>query len=112
MSSNSNNIVSGEFVLPASGLTIIISDRELTGRDREQADLIRQQRSGSAFAFFHALLACVLSIKLPDGTTRQLVPEDVSDMSTRDLDVIIALLDNDPRFPSEDDRKNAVAGMK
>lgn len=79
--------------LPVSKKVALIAARELVGRDREQADIARLQAGGSQFVWFHALLSRVVTI---DG--KQLVPEDMSEMSTRDIDAISDALKGDERF--------------
>jgi len=90
-----------EVTLPVCKKVAVISARELTGRDREQADIARMQHGNSAFVWFHAMISRVVSVG-----GKQLVPEDFSDMSTRDIDAIVGALRvaKDERFfPSSGD---------
>lgn len=83
-------------ILPVDGRTAVVAARELTGRDHEQADLYRMSTGGGMFAFFHALLARVTTLVdertqalgTPAVEPKQLVPEDLQDMSTRDIGAI------------------------
>lgn len=83
--------------LPCSGQVIEIDDRELRGRDREQADVIRARLNGGNTTWFHAMLSFVLSF-VENGQLRPLVKEDLDDMSTRDIDAIVVRMKGDERF--------------
>lgn len=87
--------------LPVSGKFIEIDNRELTGRDREEADMLRESSGGSQTTWFHALLSRVLAFVSTDGVRTPLVKEDLDTMSTRDIDAITEAMAGDPRFFAE-----------
>ena len=94
-------LVKKRLTLPVSHKVVEISDRELVGRDREQADIVRTTAGGGNTTWFHAMISRVLSfVEVVDGkeSLRQLVKEDLDDMSTRDLDAIQETMGADPRF--------------
>jgi hypothetical protein len=85
--------------LPYSKRIVYVSPRELTGFDREQADIIRMQSGRSESVMINALVSRVCFFKSGDDL-KPMVYEDFQQMSTRDIDAILNTLKKagDPRF--------------